>query len=234
MSLLEVERLRGGYGDTVILHDVDLVAEAGELAVIVGPNGAGKSTLVKAVFGLVGVHSGRVRFDGAETTRARPEELVQRGMAYVPQERNVFPTLTVEENLEMGAFTVSRTLAPLLEAQYTLFPELGRRRRQRAGELSGGQRQMVALARALMTEPKLLLLDEPTAGLSPKVMEETFAHIQAINRTGIGVLMVEQNARRALAIADRGYVLASGRNRFSGSGTGLLANQAMAEAFLGG
>jgi branched-chain amino acid transport system ATP-binding protein len=122
MSLLEVERLRGGYGDTVILHDVDLVAEAGELAVIVGPNGAGKSTLVKAVFGLVSVHSGRVRFDGVEMTRARPEELVQRGMAYVPQERNVFPTLTVEENLEMGAFTVSRTLAPLLEAQYTLFP----------------------------------------------------------------------------------------------------------------
>ena len=234
MSLLEVEQMCGGYGDTAILHDVDLVAEAGELAVIVGPNGAGKSTLVKAVFGLVSIHSGRVRFDGAEVTRARPEELVQLGMAYVPQERNVFPTLTVEENLEMGAFTVSRTLAPLLEAQYTLFPELARCRRQRAGELSGGQRQMVALARALMTEPKLLLLDEPTAGLSPKVMEEIFAHIQAINRIGIGVLMVEQNARRALAFADRGYVLASGRNRFSGSGTGLLANQAMAEAFLGG
>jgi branched-chain amino acid transport system ATP-binding protein len=234
MSLLEVEKLRGGYGDTVILHDVDLVAEAGELAVIVGPNGAGKSTLIKAVFGLVGVQSGRVRFDGAATTGARPEALVRRRMAYVPQERNVFPTLTVEENLEMGAFTVPRALAPLLEAQYALFPELGRRRRQLAGELSGGQRQMVALARALMTEPKLLLLDEPTAGLSPKVMEEIFAHIQAINRTGIGVLMVEQNARRALAIADRGYVLATGRNRFSGSGADLLSNQAMAEAFLGG
>jgi branched-chain amino acid transport system ATP-binding protein len=234
MSLLEVEALRAGYGDTVILHGIDMVAEAGELAVIIGPNGAGKSTLIKALFGIVATHAGRVRFADADITGATPERLVALGLAYVPQERNVFPTLTVAENLEMGAFSVRGALAPLLEAQYALFPELGRRRRQLAGEMSGGQRQMVALARALMTRPKLILLDEPTAGLAPKIMAEVFTHIQTINRAGIGVLMVEQNARRALEIADRGYVLAAGRNRFSGTGAELLANRQMAEAFLGG
>ncbi|MFI5012153.1 MAG: ABC transporter ATP-binding protein [Hyphomicrobiales bacterium] len=234
MSLLEIERLQAGYGDTTILHDVDMAAEAGELAVIIGPNGAGKSTLIKALFGLVATQAGRVRFAGADITGAMPERLVGLGMAYVPQERNVFPTLTVAENLEMGAFTVRGALASLLETQYALFPELGRRRRQLVGEMSGGQRQMVALARALMTTPKLILLDEPTAGLAPKIMAEIFAHIQAINRSGIGVLMVEQNARRALEIADRGYVLAAGRNRFTGTGAELLGNRQMAEAFLGG
>jgi branched-chain amino acid transport system ATP-binding protein len=234
MSLLEIEKLSAGYGDTTILHEVDLVSEAGELSVIIGPNGAGKSTLIKTLFGLVVTQAGSVRFAGQDITGAAPERLVGLGMAYVPQEHNVFPTLTVAENLEMGAFTVRSPLAPLLEAQYALFPGLGRRRRQLVGEMSGGERQMVALARALMSGPKLLLLDEPTAGLAPKVMAEIFSHIQAINRTGIGVLMVEQNARRALEIADRGYVLAAGRNRFSGTGEGLLANRQMAEAFLGG
>jgi len=234
MSLIAIEGLAAGYGDTTILHGVDLSAEPGELAVIIGPNGAGKSTLIKAVFGLVATQAGRVRFAGADITGSPPERLVPLGLAYVPQERNVFPTLTVAENLEMGAFKAKGDVRPLLEAQYALFPELGRRRRQLVGEMSGGQRQMVALARALMMEPKLLLLDEPTAGLAPKVMEEIFAHIREINRGGIAVLMVEQNARRALEIADRGYVLAAGRNRFTGSGAELLANREMAAAFLGG
>ncbi|MBW0003830.1 MAG: ABC transporter ATP-binding protein [Hyphomicrobiales bacterium] len=234
MSLLEIEELRAGYGDTEILHGVNIKVEAGELSVIIGPNGAGKSTLIKAIFGIVATHGGRVRFAGGDITGAPPEKLVSMGLAYVPQERNVFPTLTVAENLEMGAFSVREPLVPMLEAQYALFPELERRRRQLVGELSGGQRQMVALARALMTGPKLLLLDEPTAGLSPKVMAEVFGHIRAINGTGIGVLMVEQNARLALEIADRGHVLAAGRNRYSGTGADLLANRQMAEAFLGG
>ena len=234
MSLLAIEGLKAGYGDTTILQGVDLTAEAGELAVIVGPNGAGKSTLIKALFGLVATQAGHARFAGSDITGAAPERLVALGMAYVPQERNVFPTLSVAENLEMGAFTVRGAIAPLIEAQYALFPELGRRRRQLVGEMSGGQRQMVALARALMTQPKLLLLDEPTAGLAPKIMMEIFTHIREINRTGVAVLMVEQNARLALEMADRGYVLAAGRNRFSGSGAELLANRQMAEAFLGG
>jgi branched-chain amino acid transport system ATP-binding protein len=217
-----------------ILRGVDLEIGADEIGVVVGPNGAGKSTALKALFGLVRVRQGSVRFDGEDITNAAPESLVRRGLAYVPQEANVFSTLTVEENLEMGAYTRRSGVKAALERVYALFPDLLPKRRQAAGELSGGQRQMVAIGRALMVEPKLLMLDEPSAGLSPKVLELILARIRAIHQSGVGVLMVEQNARAALAIASRGFVLAGGRNRFTGPGPELLANREVAASFLGG
>ena len=194
MSLLEATGMVGGYGGGDILNGVDLAVDAHEIAVIVGPNGAGKSTAMKAIFGLVTVRKGGVTFAGDAITNAAPEKLVTLGMAYVPQERNVFPNLSVHENLEMGAFTRRDDIAGVLDHVYALFPALAEKRRQPAGELSGGQRQQVAIGRALMIEPKLLMLDEPTAGLSPKVMDDIFERIVAINRTGVGILMVEQNA----------------------------------------
>ena len=197
----------GGYGGMDILHGVDLEVRPGEITVIVGPNGAGKSTAMKAVFGLLHLREGTVSLLGDDITNLAPTTLVRRGMAMVPQDRNVFPNLSVHENLEMGAFVRDDPLDASLDRVYALFPDLVAKRRQPAGELSGGQRQMVAIGRALMVEPKLLLLDEPTAGLSPKVMDEIFERIAAINRDGVGVLMVEQNARQSLAIAHRGYVL---------------------------
>jgi branched-chain amino acid transport system ATP-binding protein len=233
-ALLQATGLVGGYGGMDILNGVDLAVGAGEIVVIVGPNGAGKSTAMKALIGLIPLKAGRVDYAGVEITGMAPERLVARGVAYVPQERNVFRTLSVEENLAMGAFLRRDDWSRTLDRIYELFPALRDKRRQRAGELSGGQRQMVAIARALMIEPKLLLLDEPTVGLSPKVIGEIFERVQAINRTGVGILMVEQNARAALAIADRGYVLATGRNRFSDTAAALLANREVAEAFLGG
>jgi branched-chain amino acid transport system ATP-binding protein len=234
LSLLEATGLVGGYGGMDILNGVDLVVDAGEIVVIVGPNGAGKSTAVKALVGLIPLKAGRVVFDGADITGAAPERLAGRGIAYVPQERNVFRSLTVAENLAMGAYLRRDDIGPTLAGVYGLFPDLAAKRRQRAGELSGGQRQMVAIARALMIAPRLLLLDEPTVGLSPKIIEEIFERIRAINAGGVGILMVEQNARAALAIADRGYVLATGRNRFSDRAAVLLANRDIADAFLGG
>jgi branched-chain amino acid transport system ATP-binding protein len=240
LSLLEAKRLLeatglvGGYGGMDILNGVDLSVGADEIVVIVGPNGAGKSTAMKALVGLIPLKAGRVVFDGADITGVAPERLVGRGIAYVPQERNVFRTMTVEENLAMGAYLRREDIGPTLARIYELFPDLRTKRRQRAGELSGGQRQMVAIARALMIEPRLLLLDEPTVGLSPKVIEEIFQRIRAVNAGGVGILMVEQNARAALAIADRGYVLATGRNRFADKASALLANRDVADAFLGG
>ena len=234
MSLLRATGLVGGYGGMDILNGVDLAVDAGELAVIVGPNGAGKSTAMKAILGLVPLKSGRVALAGEDITGEPPERLVARGIAYVPQERNVFRSLTVDENLAMGGYLRRDDLSASKERLYALFPALRERRRRPAGELSGGQRQMVALARALMIEPKLLLLDEPTVGLSPKVIEELFERIRAIANGGVGVLMVEQNARAALSVADSGYLLATGRNRFSGKAAALLADREMAEAFLGG
>ncbi len=232
--MLAVEGVVGGYGAADILKGVTMAVGEHEIVVIVGPNGAGKSTAMKAVFGLVAIRQGAVRFRGEDITRIATEHRVKRGMAYVPQERNVFPSLAVHENLEMGAFTRQRTPQAVYDRIYGLFPALAAKRRQPAGELSGGQRQMLAVGRALMVEPALLLLDEPTAGLSPRAMEEIFACIRAINGQGVSILMVEQNARQALALAHRGYVLATGENRFADTGAALLANREVAESFLGG
>jgi branched-chain amino acid transport system ATP-binding protein len=232
--VLELDSVTGGYGETEILHGVSLAVKAGEIVAIIGPNGAGKSTALKAVFGLLSLSRGQVRLDGADITNTAPEQVVRRGVCYVPQSENIFPTLTVQENLEMGAYVRRDDFRPRLHEVYELLPELAERRRQRAGTLSGGQRQMVAIGKALMLEPKILLLDEPTAGLAPKFRHEIFQTIQGINRSGTPVLMVEQNARFALTIADRGYVLVDGSNRIDDSGPGLLANREVAQMFLGG
>jgi branched-chain amino acid transport system ATP-binding protein len=190
--------------------------------------------MLKSVFGLVRVTSGSIAFEGAEIANSPPDRLVPRGLSFVPQERNVFTSLTVHENLEMGAFTRRDNFAPSLDRVYGMFPALAEKRRQPAGELSGGQRQMVAMGRALMSEPRLLLLDEPSAGLSPRYVLEVFEQIVAINRSGVGILMVEQNARQALALATRGFVLAAGQNRFTGTGQELIADPDVAKSFLGG
>nr|WP_298684041.1 ABC transporter ATP-binding protein [uncultured Dongia sp.] len=234
MALLEATGMVGGYGGMDILNGVDIAVEAREIVVIIGANGAGKSTAMKALFGLINLRAGKVTLNGADITGAVPNALVAHGMGYVPQERNVFRTMTVRENLEMGAFLKPGTQARVMEQVFALFPVLKEKAAQPAGELSGGQRQMVAVGRALMTEPKLLMLDEPTAGLSPLVMEQIFDRIVAVNKAGIGILLVEQNARQALAIAHRGYVLATGRNRFTGTAEALLANPEIGQSFLGG
>jgi branched-chain amino acid transport system ATP-binding protein len=234
VSLLEAHRIYGGYGGGDVLNGVDLAVDDGQIAVMIGPNGAGKSTVMKAIFGLVQVRSGMVRFAGKDITNARPDQLVPRGMSYVPQERNVFPSLTVQENLDMGAYIRDDDCSAELERVFEIFPLLQERRRQPVGQMSGGERQMVAIGRALMVRPRLLLLDEPTAGLSPKIVDLIFQRILAINALGIGVLMVEQNARKALGFADRAYVLVTGANRCEGAGPSLLANPEVAEMFLGG
>lgn len=234
MALLEAREMHAGYGGMNILNGVSIEIEADQIGVIVGPNGAGKSTSLKAIFGLLHVSEGSVTLDGTDITNAAPEALVRHGMAFVPQEYNVFPTLSVEENLEMGAFVRRDDFSGVMEQVYGFFPDLKDKRRQPAGELSGGQRQMVAVGRALMIEPKLILLDEPTAGLSPLYMNQIFERIIAINEAGVGVLMVEQNARQALKIAHKGFVLASGRNRYTDTGENLLADPEVAKSFLGG
>ena len=206
----------------------------GEIAVIVGPNGAGKSTAMKAVFGMLTVRKGSVRLDGEDITDLTPQARVLKGMGFVPQTSNIFPSLTVEENLEMGAYTRLDDFRETMAQVFDLFPILKDKRRQAAGELSGGQRQQVAVGRALMTRPKVLMLDEPTAGVSPIVMDELFDRIIEVARTGISILMVEQNARQALEIADKGYVLVQGRNAFTGTGKELLADPEVRKSFLGG
>lgn len=234
MSLLAIDQVHGGYGGVDILNGASLTVEPGEIVVIIGPNGAGKSTLMKSAFGLVKIRQGRLTFQGTDITNMRPDQIVRLGMGYVPQEKNVFPSLTVQENLEMGAYLDRRDMAARMERIFGIFPRLKERRKQAAGSMSGGERQMVAMGRALMAAPKLLLLDEPTTGLSPLFIEQTFERVKEINSLGIGILMVEQNAKQALAIAHRGYVLAMGRNRHDDTGANLLANREVAEMFLGG
>jgi branched-chain amino acid transport system ATP-binding protein len=228
------DQMTGGYGPTDILHGCTIAVDKGKIAVIVGPNGAGKSTAMKAVFGMLNVRAGHVRLRGEDITRLSPRERVEKGMAFVPQTNNVFPSMTVEENLEMGAFLRRDDIKRSMEQVYTLFPILKDKRRQAAGELSGGQRQQVAVGRALMTDPEVLMLDEPTAGVSPIVMDELFDRIIEVARAGITILMVEQNARQALEIADTGYVLVQGRNAYTDTGAALLANPDVRRTFLGG
>ncbi len=234
MSILELQSVVGGYGDTQILHGVSMHVDPGEIVVIIGPNGAGKSTAMKAVFGLLRLAEGKVMLDGEEITNTPPDQVVRHGVCYVPQTSNIFPSLTVQENLEMGAFVRDDDFTPRLNEIYDLFPPLAEKRKQQAGTLSGGQRQMVAMGKALMLEPKILLLDEPTAGLSPKFRGEIFTIVKTINGLGTPILMVEQNAKQALKIADRGYVLVDGQNKFEGTGQDLLDDREVAEMFLGG
>ncbi|MBN9221263.1 MAG: ABC transporter ATP-binding protein [Mesorhizobium sp.] len=226
--------LRGGYGDADVLFDVSIDLGDREIVVIVGPNGAGKSTAMKAIFGLLKVRDGSIVFDGQDITGWSPDRVVQAGISYVPQVSNIFSEMTVHENLEMGAFLRKGNFSSAYERVYQLFPDLKNKRKAIAGSLSGGQRQMVAMGRALMLQPRVLLLDEPTAGLSPKYMEQIFQISRDVRDTGVSILLVEQHAKQALAFADRGYVLAAGRNRFEGKGSELLADRAMAEMFLGG
>ncbi|MDA0952885.1 MAG: ABC transporter ATP-binding protein [Proteobacteria bacterium] len=234
MSFLTAQNMVGGYGGSDILKGCTIAVERGEIVVIVGPNGAGKSTAMKAIFGMLELREGQVRLGEDDITGLSPQERVRRGMGFVPQNNNVFSTMTVMENLEMGAYLRDDDWSQTLEQVLALFPVLGEKRQQAAGELSGGQRQQVAVARALMTRPQVLMLDEPTAGVSPIVMDELFDRIIEIRNTGIAILMVEQNAAQALAIADRGYVLVTGENRFSDTGQALLENDEVRRSFLGG
>ena len=234
MTALIGSAMTGGYGGADILKGCTVEVESGEIAVIVGPNGAGKSTAMKAMFGMLDLRAGSVLLDGEDITTLQPQHRVQRGMGFVPQTQNVFTSMTVEENLEMGGFIRDHDFSGTIAEIYDLFPVLREKRTQLAGELSGGQRQQVAVGRALMTQPKVLMLDEPTAGVSPIVMDDLFDRIIDVARTGIAILMVEQNAKQALTIADRGYVMVQGENRYTDTGAALLENPDVRRAFLGG
>jgi ABC-type branched-subunit amino acid transport system ATPase component len=232
-AVLQAEGVVAGYGQVEILHGVSLVLNEGEIVAVIGPNGAGKSTLLKTVFGLVSVRSGRVQLLGREVTNLSPDRIVQTGMSYVPQVDNVFPSLTINENLEMGAYVRRDGLRERLERVYGLFPDIAGRRGERAGRLSGGERQMLALARALMLDPKVLLLDEPSASLSPIMVDSIFEKIGEINRGGTAIVLVEQNAKEALSFSSRAYVLAMGENRIEGESKALLDNEEVAKLYLG-
>ncbi len=231
--VLSIEGVTGGYGDADIIHDLSLRVDPGEIVVVVGPNGSGKSTALRAVFGVLNLSSGSVCLEGDDITDLRTADIVRRGVCYVPQVGNVFPSLTVKENLEMGGYVRKSGVGGRIEEIYEMFPVLREKHRQAAGTLSGGQRQMVAIGKALMLEPRILLLDEPSAGLSPVLQSEVFRIVKHINDQGTPVLMVEQNARRALEMSDRGYVLVEGRNRAEGTGQALAADTEIARMFLG-
>lgn len=231
---LSGENMTGGYGGADILKGCTLGVERGEIAVIVGPNGAGKSTAMKALLGMLDLREGSITLDGKDISKLSTQARIAEGIGFVPQTENVFTGMSVEENLQMGAFLRDDDISETIELIYSLFPILKEKRRQAAGELSGGQRQQVAVGRAMMTQPSVLMLDEPTAGVSPIVMDELFDRIIEVRNTGVAVLMVEQNARQALEIADRGYVLVTGENRFTDTGEALLADPEVRKSFLGG
>lgn len=234
MALIELKSVVAGYGGAPILNGIDLTIDIADIGVIVGPNGAGKSTTLKAIFGLLKVTSGEVLFEGRDIANSLPDKLVPLGLSFVPQEKNVFTSMSVHENLEMGAFIRTDDFSDTLTSIYDMFPPLKEKRNQPTGELSGGQRQMVAMGRALMSQPRLLMLDEPSAGLSPRYVLEIFEQIKKVNASGVGILMVEQNAKQALGFATKGFVLASGKNSFTGTGRELLDDPDVAKSFLGG
>jgi len=234
MPLLSVDCVTSGYGDMEVLHEVSIEVDKSEVVTVIGPNGAGKSTLMKTVFGLLKPKAGEIVFEDKGISGLPPDQIVRRGLAYVPQVENVFPSLTVQENMEMGAFIVSGDYSERIDEIYELFPILRKRRKQGVGKMSGGERQMVAMGRALMLEPRLLLLDEPSAALAPNLTALIFDRVVAINETGVAILIVEQNAKESLGLSDRGYVLAGGCNRFEDTGENLLANEEIGRLYLGG
>ena len=234
MTILEVENITAGYSEIDILHDVDIQVKAGQIVSVIGPNGAGKSTLLKTIFGMLKPRRGKVTLKGNDITGLKPNRIAKKGISFVPQVDNVFPSLTIEENLEMGAFIREDDYSQRLKEIYELFPVLGERKNQKAGQLSGGQRQMVAMGRAMMLDPQVLLLDEPSAGLAPVLVSSIFEKIIEVNSTGVAMIIVEQNAREALKMANHGYVLAMGKNVLDDSGEALLDNEEVGRLYLGG